>query len=42
MKLYKSMKSMAVLAVVILFAGCSTDGYWDNAPAVTETKYSFD
>ncbi len=33
---------MALLAVVILFAGCSTDGYWDNAPAVTETKYSFD
>lgn len=42
MKLDKLMKSMAMLTVATLFAGCSTDGYWDKAPEVGEVKYTFD
>lgn len=41
MKLYKSIKLIALLAVTTLFAGCSSDGYWDKAPETSEVKYSF-
>lgn len=42
MKIYKSMKSMALLAIAIMFAGCNADGYWDKTPEVSEVKYTFD
>lgn len=42
MKLYKSFFSMALVAITALFAGCSTDGYWDKYDASQDAKYSFD
>lgn len=42
MKLYKSIISMALLAIMTTFVGCSTDGYWDEAPAENGVKYTFD
>lgn len=41
MKFYKSIISITLLAIMVMFAGCSTDGYWDEAPITGEEKYSF-
>lgn len=42
MKLYKSIFSLALVAITVLLAGCSTDGYWDKYNESQDTKYSFD
>lgn len=42
MNINKSIISIALLVIVVLFTGCSTDGYWDQAPMDADTKFSFD
>ena len=42
MKLYQSILSTVLLAILATFAGCSTDGYWDEAPITSQVEYSFD
>lgn len=41
MRLYQSILSAVLLVIAATLTGCSTDGYWDEAPMPNQVEYSF-